>query len=112
MTDRVSDEARRRFLKMTVAGAAALPVCVLTARRLRAQEMLDPSDETAEQLGYVEDASEVDASEWPSYEDGQVCSNCNLFGGAEGDESGPCEIFGGQLVAAGGWCSAWIEQEA
>ncbi|MDX1541458.1 MAG: high-potential iron-sulfur protein [Geminicoccaceae bacterium] len=112
MTERVSDQARRRFLRMAVAGAAALPVCALTARRLRAQEKVDPSDEVAQQLGYVEDASEVDAEEWPNYEDGQLCSNCDLYEAAEGDEWGPCQIFGGDLVAAGGWCSAWVEQQA
>lgn len=112
MAEPTSIEARRRFLKMAVAGAAALPVCAITVRRLRAQEMVDPSDEVAQQLGYVEDASEVDQSEWPNYEDGQVCSNCNLFEGAEGDESGPCQIFGGDLVAGPGWCSAWIAKEA
>ena len=112
MTERVSDQARRRFLRMAVAGAAALPVCALTARRLRAQEQVDPSDEVAQQLGYVEDASEVDPEEWPNYEDGQLCSNCDLYEAAEGDEWGPCQIFGGDLVAAGGWCSAWVEQPA
>jgi len=112
MADQVSSEARRRFLKMAVAGAAAAPLCALAARRLRAQEQVDPSSELAQQLGYVEDASEVDVEEWPSYEEGQVCANCDLFEGAEGDEYGPCQIFDGNLVAAPGWCSAWIEKTA
>lgn len=113
MTDQPSSEARRRFLKIAAAGAAALPACALAARRLRAQERVDPSDEVAQQLGYVEDASQVDQSEWPNYEEGQLCSNCDLFAAdAEGEEWGPCEIFGGDLVAAQGWCSAWIERQA
>lgn len=112
MTDRVSSEARRRFLKMALAGAAAVPACALAARRLRAQEKVDPSSELAQQLGYVEDASEVAVEEWPSYEEGQVCTNCDLFEAAEGDEWGPCQIFDGNLVAGPGWCSAWIERTA
>jgi hypothetical protein len=105
-------EARRRFLKMVVAGAAVLPACALAAKRARAQEKVSPDDELAQQLGYVEDVSEVDAGTWPSYEDGQNCANCQLYVGSEGDAEAPCEIFGGSLVVAGGWCSAWIAKEA
>lgn len=105
-------EARRRFLKMVVAGAAAVPACGIAARYARAQEQVSPDDELAQQLGYVEDASEVDASEWPSYEEGQICGNCQLYAGAESDPVAPCEIFGGDLVVNEGWCSAWIAREA
>ncbi len=112
MADRVSHQARRRFLELGVAGAAAAPACVLLAGRLRAQEEVDPSDELAQDLGYVEDASEVDTGEWPTYEEGQLCANCALYHGAEGEEYGPCDIFNGNLVAAQGWCSSWIAREA
>lgn len=107
-----SREARRRFLKMVVAGATAVPACALAAKYARAQEKVSPDGELAQQLGYVEDASEVDPGEWPSYEEGQHCANCQLYAGSESDPEAPCEIFGGNLVVAEGWCSAWIAKEA
>lgn len=68
---------------------------------------LNDGDPQAKALGYVSDATTVDASEQPRYEAGQACSNCALFMGAEGDENGPCSIFPGRLVAATGWCSVY-----
>jgi hypothetical protein len=112
MADHLFHQARRRFLKLAVAGAASLPAWTLLAGRPRAQEEVDPGDELAQDLGYVEDASAVDPSEWPTYEEGQVCANCALYHGAEGEEYGPCDIFNGNLVAAQGWCSSWIAREA
>ena len=97
MADTASRQARRRFLKLATAGIAAAPLCAA---------------QLAQQLGYKHDASEVDPSEWPDYEEGEVCANCQLYHGEEGAEWGPCDIFGGQLVSATGWCMSWLEKEA
>lgn len=113
MGEKVSRYARRRFLELATAGVAMAPLCAgLTSRRALAQERVDEEDELAQQLGYVHDATEVDPAEWPQYEPGQLCSNCALYHGEEGEEWGPCDIFGGDLVRAEGWCSAWVPQEA
>jgi hypothetical protein len=111
MADTVSQEARRRFLKLATAGVAAAPFGgMLVMRRARAQEKVDPKSELAQQLGYTPDASTVDASQWPTYQKNQTCSNCQLFHAKEGEEWGPCDLFGGQLVHAKGWCSGWTER--
>jgi High potential iron-sulfur protein len=113
MTDMVSRRARRRFLKLATVGLAAGAVCGACVVPLaRAQERLEEDDELAQQLGYKHDASEVDPNEWPEYVEGHVCANCQLFHGAEGEEWGPCDIFGGNLVHANGWCMSWLEKEA
>jgi hypothetical protein len=113
MAETRSNHARRRFLKLAIAGAAATPLCGrLLPRAARAQEKVLPDDEMAKELGYVEDASQVDPSQWPTYEDGQTCANCQLFHGEEGEEWGACDIFMGNLVHAPGWCSAWVAREA
>lgn len=113
MTEQASREARRRFIKIATASVAAAPFCgALSLRMARAQERLEEDDELAQQLGYKHDASEVDASEWPSYAEGDICSGCQLYEGAEGDEWGPCQIFGGKLVKAQGWCQAYVAREA
>jgi High potential iron-sulfur protein len=113
MTDAHSRAARRRFLKLAIAGMAAAPMAgLLPMRRARSQEKVSEDDELAQQLGYRHDASEVDPAEWPDYVEGHVCANCQLYEGEQAAEWGPCQIFGGQLVAAQGWCQAWIEREA
>jgi hypothetical protein len=113
MADTASRQARRRFLKLATAGVAAAPLCRWQlARPARAQERVEEDDELAQQLGYKHDASEVDPSEWPDYEPGEVCANCQLYHGEQGAEWGPCDIFGGQLVSANGWCMSWLEKEA
>lgn len=113
MTDAAARAARRRFLKLATAGLAATPLgAMLTMRRARSQEKVSEDDELAQQLGYKEDASEVDPAQWPDYVEGHVCAGCELYQGQEGKAWGPCQIFGGQLVSADGWCQAWIERQA
>lgn len=68
---------------------------------------LDPADPQARALAYVHDASEVNATEQPRYEAGQLCSNCALYTGDDGEAWGPCSIFPGKLVNADGWCVTW-----
>lgn len=69
---------------------------------------LSPDDPQAKALGYKHDAGEVDQSAYPRYEAGQLCSNCALFQGDEGDEWAGCSIFPGRAVNANGWCSAYV----
>jgi High potential iron-sulfur protein len=113
MADTVSQAARRRFLKLAAAGAAAAPFGgMLAMRQARAQEKVKEDDDLAKQLGYKHDATKVDAKEWPMYEKGHDCANCQLFHGEQGQEWGPCDLFGGQLVHGPGWCSGWTQRSA
>jgi hypothetical protein len=81
------------------AGAAALPA-------------LDPNDPTAKALGFVTDASKVDASANPTYKPTQKCGNCAQFQGKQGEASAACNIFAGHSVPAGGWCKVWAQKPA
>jgi hypothetical protein len=72
--------------------------------------MVNEKDPTAVALGYVADASKVDAKKFPKYAAGQKCGNCQLFTGKAGDASGGCGIFPGKAVAASGWCSAYVKK--
>jgi hypothetical protein len=111
MADAVSQEARRRFLKLATAGVVAAPLGgMLVMRRAQAQQKVSESEDLAKQLGYKPDASQVDASAFPTYVKGHHCGNCQLFHGKQGEEWGPCDIFGGELVNVNGWCSAWTER--
>ena len=77
---------------------------MLAMRRARAQEKVSEDEELARQLGYKQDASQVDASKWPLYERSHVCAKCQFFHG-QAHEWGACDVFGGKLVHSQGWCS-------
>ena len=96
---------RRTFL-MTLAPAGAL-VC---GTGLAQPAKLDEKDPQAVALGYVDDAAQAAARKQPKYAPGQLCANCALYAGKANDAAGPCPLFGGRLVAAKGWCTAWAKK--
>jgi hypothetical protein len=108
--NRLPDMTRRGVLK---AGGAALATMII-ARTAHADEMLSPSDPTAQALGYVEDASTVDVGKWPKKAgpdgDKQHCANCMLYTD-KGDGVGDCSIFPGKLVKGAGWCNGWTARQ-
>lgn len=64
-------------------------------------------DPQAKTLAYVHDADDVIASEQPRYEEGQNCSNCQLYQGTADDEWAGCPLFAGKKVKGTGWCNAY-----
>lgn len=99
----MTDKTRRQFISLVGAGAAAVPLSALVGAlpsRAQAAEMpmVDPEAAQAKALQYVA-ATTVD---------GQMCSTCTLYQGAEGSEAGPCPLFPGNNVAGPGWCSAFV----
>jgi hypothetical protein len=104
----MSHSNRRIFLlHMAVAGTA------LAATRAEAQAAkLDEKDPQAVGLGYMADASKVDAKKYPQAGKDKKCSGCALFQGKAGEAWGPCGIFPGKQVNANGWCSAWQKKAA
>lgn len=95
--------SRRRFMTGLAVSAAGLSV---VDHRSAAQDMpiLAEDDPTAASLKYVANAADADAS---LRKDGSFCHNCALYTGATEADYGPCSIFPGKQVAAGGWCSVW-----
>ena len=109
MSDAVSHQARRRFLKVATVGVAVAPFCgVRLVRLARAQERVEEDEELAQQLGYKHDASAVDPDEFPDYEKGEICANCQLYTGEEGAEWG-LGASGGSAVNA---CTRWFHVSA
>lgn len=102
--------ARRNLLKNTLLGIAAAPAAGWLAGVEAAPVELDPNDPQAKALGYVKDATKVDAKANPNYKAGQVCDNCLQYQGKPGDALGPCNIFPGKLVQAKGWCKVWVKR--
>lgn len=90
---------RRNFLKLTGSSLIGLTVGGV-ALRANAQEKLAENDPTAVALKYVH-VSKVE---------GQYCENCMYVQGEAGAEWRPCAIFPGKVVAAKGWCSAWLKK--
>jgi hypothetical protein len=72
--------------------------------------MLDEKDVQAAALGYAADGARVDRERFKAYVPGHQCDGCAQYSGKAGETAGPCAIFQGKRVAAGGWCSAWIKK--
>jgi len=101
--------SRRYFFRALTLGIAAVSFAARHASGEDAQN-LDPKDPKAATLGYVLDASTVDAKKYPSYVKGSNCDNCLQLQGKPGPSFRPCSLFPGKLVAIGGWCSGWTAE--
>jgi hypothetical protein len=103
-------QSRRAFVQSLALTAGA--VAILRTGRATAADLphVDPKDAAAASLGYVDDASKLDAKSTPGFVAGRSCANCLQLKGNPGDPYRPCTIFPGKLVAAKGWCKVWAAQ--
>jgi hypothetical protein len=106
--------SRRHFLRKLAISATAPAVL---GGRLLAQDTptppvkLEEADPVATALGYKVDTTKVDAQKYPQHKPEQVCSNCALVTpGAPAGDFVPCTAFQGKLVAANGWCMAYVKK--
>ena len=109
MPDKVVDNSRRRFVKLTAAGIAAAPLSTLLLQgTAQAADMpkVEESDPMAKNLSYVHDATKADPAKRAG--DEKFCDNCKLYKAGSEDGWGECAVFPGKLVNAKGWCSAWV----
>jgi hypothetical protein len=103
--------SRRGLLKGAVLSVIAVPAAALLNREaLAANVALDPNDPQAKGLGYVDDATKVDAKANPMFKPGAHCANCMQYTGKAGDPAGGCNIFPGKDVKAAGWCKVWVQK--
>jgi hypothetical protein len=101
---------RRSLVKILAAVAATAAILRSAASRAADLPHLDVKDPAAAALGYVENASLVDAKKYPNYVQGSRCDNCLLLQGSSGAGYRPCNLFAGKLVSAAGWCSGWAAE--
>ncbi|MBK8183928.1 MAG: high-potential iron-sulfur protein [Candidatus Competibacteraceae bacterium] len=109
MTNNVTDNSRRRFIKLTAIGLAAAPFAnALLSGTATAAEPIAETDPLAAAMKYKADAAQsTDRKDATAH-----CANCALYTGAAGDATGPCTIFQNKLVTANGWCTAWAKKAA
>jgi hypothetical protein len=101
---------RRTLLKAVLSGTVAIPVAASRVGVARADEdfpTLKEDDVTAKSIGYVADAAKVDPQVYPTFKQGQNCSNCKIYSADAGAPKGACELVLGQYVLAKAWCKAW-----
>jgi hypothetical protein len=99
--------ARRRLLQRLALGVplAALGMTPRARAAAAAAPLLEAASPEARAVKYVEDAARASGAN-----PGSTCANCALYQGAEGSKQGPCQIFPGKEVKAGGWCTSWAPQ--
>lgn len=96
--------------RVAAAGAVASVVALTWATRANSAEKLSIDDPTAKALNYTEDASKVDPAKTPTFKVGSHCENCALYQKAQAAAGhAPCAAFANKLVAAAGWCAAWVK---
>jgi len=94
---------RRVLVRHAVVFGALLPAAGLFMNSAVAElPALDTSDPTAKALGFVTSSATP----------GSKCSNCAQFKGTADAQTGPCTIFAGKSVPAGGWCKSWAKKAA
>jgi hypothetical protein len=64
-------------------------------------------DPAARAVGFSLDATKVDRARYPEHLKGQACRKCVQFKGGPTDAWGPCMVFAGKQVPAGGWCTSF-----
>lgn len=99
---------RRRFLRKLALELAFLALPGLGWRRAAAGPVavqVNPDAPQARALDYHADAAGVHSSLRSSPM--QVCANCRFYTTARPSGWGHCSVFRGQLVPAGGWCTAF-----
>jgi hypothetical protein len=110
--------SRRRFVKLSVIGLTVLPLSHLLQRTVRAGGELPPvteKDPIAQELGYVEDATQADVEKFPKRKGPngatQFCMNCQFYSSIPNTARGSCaNFFPGESVSATGWCNAWVQK--
>ena len=109
MSHHVTDNSRRRFIKLTAIGLAAAPFAnTLLSGVATAAEAIAETDPLAAAMKYKADAAQsTDRKDATAH-----CANCALYTGKAGEATGPCSIFQGKLVTANGWCTAWAKKAA
>ena len=96
------NRARRALLERLTLALAAGPLVSMAARAASPPPLLEESDPAAKAEQYVADAKRATGAQ-----PGALCSNCSIYGGADGADAGTCTLFPGKLVKAAGWCKSW-----
>ncbi len=92
---------RRQIVFFSLCSLSAFPGAVFAA------SMVQESDALARTLAYVADTTRANQIDYPSHTTDQMCRVCTSFQGNPKDSSGPCKVYGGRVVSAKGWCSAF-----
>lgn len=101
---------RREALATALAGIAALPALARAEDQASTPARIDEKEKNAVALGYLHDATKVDADKNPLYKAGQTCLTCLQIQGKDGEAWRPCGIFPGKLVNTKGWCKVWVKK--
>ncbi|MDE0852848.1 MAG: high-potential iron-sulfur protein [Nevskia sp.] len=100
--------SRRQLLTYLAIGGVAAPLCSIGPALAADLPHVAADDPTAKALGYVEDATKINAKTEALYKAASHCANCQLFQAAQAKGGyAPCAVFPGKVVNQNGWCRSW-----
>jgi hypothetical protein len=95
-----------RRLPAAALGLALTPLALAPAAGAQPAQDLSESDPAAMALGFVRDTALADRTRFPKHTELDFCSGC-LHYASPGEDPSACDVFGGKLVPARGWCSGY-----
>ena len=106
----MSSNNRRVFMLHTLVGASVLA----TERQANAATDTDAVKETdayPKSMGFRLNTADVDQTKYPRHTLEQHCSQCQLFKGNAGEQTGNCSFFK-RVVPVNGWCRNFKQVKA
>jgi High potential iron-sulfur protein len=101
---------RRDFIKSALVSAVVIPALGAADARATGLTPLDPTDATAQSLGFVPNASKVAANADSTFKPGQHCAVCMQYQGHPTDATAGCSIYPSHSVPSAGWCRAFAQR--
>jgi len=101
---------RRVFMLHTLVGASV----VTTAHQAQAAaetEAVKETDAYPKSMGFRLNTADVDQTKYPRHTVEQHCSQCQLFKGNAGEQTGNCSFFK-RVVPVNGWCRNFKQVKA
>jgi hypothetical protein len=110
MQSNMPNHNRRVFMLHTLAGASVI-AAAHQAHAAAETEAVKETDPYPKSMGFRLNTADVDQVKYPRHTVEQHCSQCQLFKGAAGEQTGNCSFFK-RVVPVNGWCRNFKQVKA
>jgi hypothetical protein len=103
--------ARRVFILHTLVGASVMAAQAPAQAADSESGPVKETDPYPKSMGFRLNTANVDQVKYPRHTIEQHCSECQLFNGEPGDQTGTCSFFS-RVVPVTGWCRNFKQRKA